>query len=102
MKQDQFEKLLVRIEKGEIPAKKLKVLYGNAKEKSGDQGQELMSHIIKYSQINDPSLYRKLVPGSNVGRKEFMTKEGFTCANWTWSWSFVNHKKKNKIKWHRK
>lgn len=27
-------------------------------------------------------------------RKQFIESKGATCINWSWSWSFVNHKKK--------
>ena len=27
-----------------------------------------------------------------MNRKKFIESHGATCANWTWSWSFVNHK----------
>jgi 5-methylcytosine-specific restriction enzyme A len=27
-----------------------------------------------------------------VSRKQFVESHGATCVNWTWSWSFVNHK----------
>lgn len=94
MKQELFEKMLARIENGEIPAKKLQVLYENAKNKGGEKGDILMAKIIKYSEHNDTVLYRKLVPESNMSRKQFMESEGFTCANWLWSWSFVNHDEK--------
>jgi 5-methylcytosine-specific restriction enzyme A len=26
-----------------------------------------------------------------MSRKQFIQRQGATCANWTWSWSFVNH-----------
>ncbi|PDO82722.1 HNH endonuclease [Kosakonia sacchari] len=29
-----------------------------------------------------------------MNRKKFIESHGATCSNWTWSWSFVNHKKK--------
>ncbi|KQT41203.1 MULTISPECIES: hypothetical protein [unclassified Methylophilus] len=29
-----------------------------------------------------------------MNRKNFMLRNGATCSNWTWSWSFVNHKEK--------
>jgi 5-methylcytosine-specific restriction enzyme A len=29
-----------------------------------------------------------------ASRKSFIEKTGATCANWNWSWSFVNHEKK--------
>ena len=29
-----------------------------------------------------------------VSRKRFIESVGATCKNWTWSWSFVNHKEK--------
>lgn len=29
-----------------------------------------------------------------MNRKQFIESQGATCRNWTWSWSFVNHKKK--------
>lgn len=29
-----------------------------------------------------------------VSRREFIEKYGATCANWNWSWSFVNHQKR--------
>lgn len=29
-----------------------------------------------------------------MNRKEFIESRGATCANWTWSWSFVNHKER--------
>lgn len=29
-----------------------------------------------------------------MNRKEFIESQGATCLNWTWSWSFVNEKKK--------
>lgn len=29
-----------------------------------------------------------------MNRKQFVLSQGATCDNWTWSWSFVNHKKK--------
>ena len=29
-----------------------------------------------------------------VSRKNFIESHGATCRNWTWSWSFVNHKEK--------
>ena len=27
-------------------------------------------------------------------RKQFIKSQGATCSNWSWSWSFVNHKRK--------
>lgn len=27
-------------------------------------------------------------------RKQFIESQGATCSNWSWSWSFVNHKRK--------
>lgn len=30
-------------------------------------------------------------------RREFIEREGATCANWNWSWSFVNHAKRQVI-----
>ncbi len=94
MKQELFEKMLTRIENGEVPAKKLQALYTNAKKQGDDKARALMAQIVKYSEYNDTVLYRKLVPESNVSRKRFMEDEGFTCANWLWSWSFVNHDEK--------
>lgn len=29
-----------------------------------------------------------------LSRKQFVESQGATCKNWTWSWSFVNHKEK--------
>lgn len=29
-----------------------------------------------------------------MSRKQFIESQGATCANWTWSWSFVNHKER--------
>jgi 5-methylcytosine-specific restriction enzyme A len=29
-----------------------------------------------------------------ISRKRFIQAQGATCKNWTWSWSFVNHRKK--------
>ncbi|WP_043912825.1 HNH endonuclease [Serratia inhibens] len=29
-----------------------------------------------------------------MNRKQFITSQGATCNNWTWSWSFVNHEEK--------
>ena len=29
-----------------------------------------------------------------MSRKKFIESQGATCDNWTWSWSFVNHKEK--------
>jgi 5-methylcytosine-specific restriction protein A len=29
-----------------------------------------------------------------MSRKKFIESQGATCRNWTWSWSFVNHKAK--------
>jgi 5-methylcytosine-specific restriction protein A len=29
-----------------------------------------------------------------MSRREFIEAQGATCKNWTWSWSFVNHKRK--------
>lgn len=29
-----------------------------------------------------------------MSRKKFIESHGATCKNWSWSWSFVNHKKK--------
>jgi 5-methylcytosine-specific restriction enzyme A len=29
-----------------------------------------------------------------MNRKQFVLAQGATCDNWTWSWSFVNHKEK--------
>lgn len=29
-----------------------------------------------------------------MSRKQFIESQGATCDNWTWSWSFVNHKEK--------
>jgi 5-methylcytosine-specific restriction protein A len=29
-----------------------------------------------------------------MSRKQFIELQGATCNNWTWSWSFVNHKEK--------
>ena len=29
-----------------------------------------------------------------MSRKQFIKSQGATCKNWTWSWSFVNHKEK--------
>jgi 5-methylcytosine-specific restriction enzyme A len=29
-----------------------------------------------------------------MNRKTFMLKQGATCANWTWSWSFINSRRK--------
>ncbi len=29
-----------------------------------------------------------------MSRKQFIESQGATCQNWTWSWSFINHKKK--------
>jgi 5-methylcytosine-specific restriction enzyme A len=29
-----------------------------------------------------------------ISRKEFIESQGATCKNWTWSWSFVNHREK--------
>tara|TARA_R110000782_G_scaffold82663_11_gene162481 strand:- start:2636 stop:3199 length:564 start_codon:yes stop_codon:yes gene_type:complete len=94
MKQELYEKTLIRIDSGDIPANKLQILYENAKKQGDEQGRNLMAHIIKHSEYNDTKLYRKLVPESDVNRKQFMENEGFTCANWLWSWSFVNHEKK--------
>ncbi len=31
---------------------------------------------------------------SSLSRKKFIESQGATCANWTWSWSFVNMKEK--------
>jgi 5-methylcytosine-specific restriction enzyme A len=31
---------------------------------------------------------------SYASRRAFIEKTGATCANWNWSWSFVNHEKK--------
>jgi hypothetical protein len=36
----------------------------------------------------DPSLYNG---GRSTSRKHFIESLGATCANWNWSWSFVNH-----------
>ncbi|MEZ9917668.1 hypothetical protein BCT06_14155 [Vibrio breoganii] len=89
-----FDKILNRISDGELSSEKLQVLYMNAESQGDEQGRDLMAHIIKYTQLKDTVLYRKLVPESDVNRKQFMENEGFTCANWLWSWSFVNHDKK--------
>lgn len=29
-----------------------------------------------------------------MSRRAFIERHGATCANWTWSWSFVNHRKR--------
>ncbi|WP_110685933.1 HNH endonuclease [Salinicola aestuarinus] len=29
-----------------------------------------------------------------MNRKQFIEKHGATCSNWTWSWSFVNHRER--------
>lgn len=29
-----------------------------------------------------------------MNRKQFIESQGATCANWTWSWSFVNHEQR--------
>ena len=29
-----------------------------------------------------------------MNRKQFIEKQGATCKNWQWSWSFINEKKK--------
>ncbi|HEC73711.1 MAG TPA: HNH endonuclease [Methylophaga aminisulfidivorans] len=34
---------------------------------------------------------------SKRSRKQFILSQGADCDNWTWSWSFVNHKKKEVI-----
>jgi len=94
MKSELFDKMLERISNGELTSDKLQVLYTNAEKQGDDQGRDLMAHIIKYSEHKDTVLYRKLVPESDVSRKQFMEDEGFTCANWLWSWSFVNNDKK--------
>ena len=94
MNQEAYEKMLVRISDGCFKSKELQVLYKNAEIIGGDQGLNLMAQIIKHSELNDTTLYRKLVPESHVSRKRFMEDEGFSCANWLWSWSFVNHDKK--------
>lgn len=26
-----------------------------------------------------------------MNRKQFILSKGATCANWTWSWSFIDH-----------
>lgn len=94
MEIETYQKLLSRIEEGKIPPQKLQVIYDNAKQKTDKQATNLINIIINYTEKNEVALYKKLVPESNVSRKEFMTNEGFTCANWLWSWSFVNHEKK--------
>ncbi|MGF1770690.1 hypothetical protein L4C42_00065 [Vibrio wakamikoensis] len=94
MNQDVYKKISERISNGDFKSNKLLVLYKNAEKQDSEQGRNLMSQIIKYSERNDTVLYRKLVPESDVSRKRFMEDEGFSCANWLWSWSFVNHDKK--------
>ncbi|HHQ4914571.1 hypothetical protein ACK366_19345 [Aeromonas veronii] len=94
MKPELFEKILRRISDGEYSSNKLQVLYDNAESKGDEQGRNLMAHIIHYSQSKDIVLYKKLVPESDINRKQFMEDKGFTCANWLWSWSFVNHERK--------
>lgn len=94
MKDEMFKKMLANINTGKFSVKKLQTLYSNAERQGGEQGREMMEYIIKYSERNETALYRKLVPESNVSRKQFMVNEGFTCANWLWAWSFVNHEEK--------
>ncbi|CAH8239896.1 hypothetical protein [Vibrio aestuarianus] len=94
MKPELFDKMLKRIFDGDYSSDKLQVLYANAEKQGDEQGRKLMAHIVNYSQYQDTVLYKKLVPESDVKRKQFMEDEGFTCANWLWSWSFVNHEKK--------
>lgn len=94
MKAEMFEKLLARIDAGHFPAKKLQTLYANADHQDDEQGRKVMAHIIKHAEYHETALYRKLVPESDVSRKRFMVDEGFTCANWLWAWSFVNHEEK--------
>ena len=88
-----FEKMLERISQGKYESDKLKILYKNAKNKNDIQSKKIQDHIIEYLQKNDILLYRKIVPESKINRKKFMERNGFTCANWNWSWSFVNHDK---------
>lgn len=94
MKAEIYETMLERIKTGQISVKKLQILYANADHQKSEQGRNIMAHIIKYSERHETALYRKLVPKSNVNRKRFMVDEGFSCANWLWAWSFVNHKEK--------
>uniref|UniRef100_UPI001E2E5A54 hypothetical protein n=2 Tax=Vibrionaceae TaxID=641 RepID=UPI001E2E5A54 len=78
MKPELFNKMLKRISDGEYSSDKLQVLYVNAENQGDEQGRNLMSHIINYSQYQDTVLYKKLVPESDVKRKQFMEDEGFT------------------------
>ena len=94
MEPKSYDKMLKRISDGEISSDKLQVLYANAEKMGDEQAQNIMVHILKYAQFEDTVLYKKLVPESAINRKKFMEDNGFTCANWTWSWSFINHDKK--------
>ena len=94
MEAKSYDKMLKRISGGEVPSDKLEVLYVNAEKIGDEQAQSIMIHILKYAQFEDTIWYKKLVPESAINRKKFMEDKGFTCANWTWSWSFINHDKK--------
>src|SRR5687768_11323259 len=45
----------------------------------------------KKRRFDDPKFFNG---GKNTSRKQFIENLGATCANWNWSWSFVNHDEK--------
>jgi hypothetical protein len=45
----------------------------------------------KRRRFDDPSYFNS---GKSASRKKFIESLGGTCANWNWSWSFVNHAEK--------
>jgi hypothetical protein len=48
----------------------------------------------KRRRFNDPCFYNE---GKNTSRKQFIESLGATCANWYWSWSFINREEKKNI-----
>lgn len=48
----------------------------------------------KQRRFNDPRYYNS---GKTTSRKQFIESQGATCANWNWSWSFINREEKKII-----
>ncbi len=56
--------------------------------------QKAKSKLIKtYSELGEDDKITSMTK-TTMSRKRFIKLQGATCNNWTWSWSFINEKKK--------
>jgi hypothetical protein len=60
-----------------------------------EEGKSLV-HSYNWSSIPNPFAFASGGTATN-NRKSFIQSQGATCANWTWSWSFVNVEKQTVI-----